>query len=251
MKVLIIEDERHTANRLKQIIKDYDSNIEIPAILSSVAESIDWFQNNSLPDLIFQDIRLSDGNCFDIYESQSINVPVIFTTAFSEYALRAFNVNSIDYLVKPYDFTDIKRALDKFKKIKLFFNLQDIPLLKELIISKSASYRKRFLVRSGDNYKSVPASEVAYIFSEDSISFIYTNEGKKHFVDQSILQLKEELDPHHFFQVNRKYIVGMQSIQKISNWYTGRLKLELNPGCENEVTVSRERVKLFKQWLNS
>lgn len=249
MTVLIIEDEEHTALRLKSLILKYDKNIEVIAVLNSISESIKWFKNHKQPELIFQDIQLSDGSCFEIYNSVKIASPVIFTTAYSKYALKSFEVNSIDYLVKPYDFSDIKRVLDKFFQFSSLFQLPDLSDLKELILSKSIAPKRRFLVRLGDKFKTINATEIAYIHYDDGITFAYVFLGSKYPLDQTITELESTLDPHDFYRINRKYIINNQSIQKISTWFSGRLKLELKPKPDKDIIVSRERVKGFKQWL--
>ena len=250
MKVLIIEDEQHTAERLKQLIITYDPDIQILGELTTVRESIEWLRNNPLPDLIFQDIQLSDGNCFEIYENINLSTPVIFTTAFSEYAIKSFEVNSIDYLVKPYDINELKRALDKYHKYYRSFNVPEIDLLKEVLARSSSAYKRRFLIRIGDEFRFIQTEEVAYILSEDNLTFLITRTGKRHPLDQSLASLTLELDPARFFQVNRMCIINIKSIEKISTWFNGRLKLLLTPSVNVDIFVSRERVRQFKIWLN-
>ncbi len=249
MNVLIIEDEYHTANRLKQLITEIDNTINIVAILSSVESSIEWFRNNEHPNLIFQDIALSDGNCFEIYEEVDIKCPVIFTTAYSEYALKSFRFNSIDYIVKPYDREDIKRVLNKFKQFSNLFTIPNQSIIKEILSQTRKTVKKRFLVKTGDKYRTINASDVAYLIYDEGIVFAITSDTK-HPVDNTITELDTQLDSDMFFRINRRYIVNINNITKISSWFNSRLKLELNPTTSNDIVVSRERVKEFKEWLN-
>jgi DNA-binding LytR/AlgR family response regulator len=249
MRILIIEDELHTANRLKQLVLEYNNEAEILESLTSVATAIEWFKTHQVPDLIFQDIQLSDGTCFDIYEAIPVNCPVVFTTAYSEYALKSFEVNSIDYLVKPYDINDIKRVLDKFQQFSSIFQTTKIDDLKELGELKKSLPRIRFLIRIGDNFKVIQTSEIAYFLSDGGLSFAWLFDGKKYPVVQTLSELEDELDINDFFRINRNCIVNSRSIQKISSWFNSRLKIELHPKSEVEIIVSRERVKEFKYWL--
>lgn len=251
MKILIIEDELHTANRLQQLIFEYNKDYEILASLTSIKASVEWLKQNNPPDLIFQDIQLNDGLCFEIYKEVDIASPVIFTTAYSEYALKSFELNSIDYLVKPYDFPDIKRVLDKFNNFSSLFQNPQFDDLKEMLTAKAIVPRKRFLIRLGDNYKAVNASNIAYVFSDGGLSFAYTFEGSKYLLDQSLSELSVQLDSEEFFRINRNCIVNNQSIQKISNWFNNRLKLQLTPVVKEDVIVSRDRVKDFKAWMGA
>ncbi len=251
MRILIIEDEIHTATRLKQLILEYNQDYVIVATLSSVDSSIDWLRENDFPDLIFQDIQLKDGSCFEIYKAVEVKAPVIFTTAYSEYALKSFEVNSIGYLIKPYDFADIKRVLDKFRDFSSLFQIPQYENLKEIVSAKSTFPKRRFLIRTGDTYTAVNSSQIAYIVSDWGLSTAYTFDGEKYGLDQSLTQLAEQLDGSEFFRISRNCIVNSRSIQKISRWFNSRLKLQLNPKRTEEVVVSRERVKEFKSWLGA
>ncbi|HBZ24735.1 MAG TPA: DNA-binding response regulator [Rikenellaceae bacterium] len=251
MRILIIEDEIHTANRLKQLILEYNRDYEIVATLSSIDASVEWLKENDLPDLIFQDIQLKDGSCFEIYKAVDVKAPVIFTTAYSEYALKSFEVNSIGYLIKPYDFADIKRVLDKFRDFSSLFQIPQYENLKEIVSAKKTIPKKRFLIRTGDIYKALDSSQIAYIISDWGLSTAYTFEGEKYALDQSLNQLVDQLDISEFFRINRNCIVNSRSIQKISKWFNSRLKLQLIPKRAEEVIVSRERVKEFKSWMGA
>ncbi|OHX68015.1 LytR/AlgR family response regulator transcription factor [Flammeovirga pacifica] len=246
MNILIIEDEHLTAQRLEELIQQFDPNITVVGILDSVESSIEWFEENKAPDLIFQDIELSDGNCFEIYEQVNVDVPIIFTTAYSEYALKSFHLNSIDYILKPYDMKDIKRVMEKFLKYKNIFFTTDYT---HIVNTPKKTYKNRFLISVGDKYKSIQSEDVSYIKYDEGLSFIHLfNESSKFPIDKSISQLEEELDPQKFFRVNRKYILNIKSIFNINTWFNSRLQVEIT--ADDEVIVSRDRVKAFKEWLD-
>lgn len=249
MKILICEDEKHTAERLVKLLNEYDPSLKIVAVLHSVEKTLEWFSEHEQPDLIFQDIELSDGNCFRIFEEVEITSPIIFTTAYSNYALKSFSQNSIDYIVKPYDFSDIKKAMEKFKKLRNAFQVPDKNLLEKIL--KTPEKKSRFLVKLGDFYKTIQTQEIAYINSEDGLSVAYLFSGEKHFLDISLNELESELDEKSFFRVNRSMIIHFQSIKSIQQWFSGRLKLELILAVANqqEIIVSRNRTTEFKEWL--
>ncbi len=249
MRVVICEDEMPTADRLVVLLMQCERSIEIVQVLSSVEEAVKWFSENPKPDLIFQDIELSDGNCFRIFEEVEITSPIVFTTAFSEYALKSFSQNSIDYLVKPYDLSDIQKALRKFHQFRDAFRLPELGALERIL--KSSEKKSRFLVKVGDFYKTIQASEIACILSEDGMSVAYLSHGTKHLLDASLNDLSEELEESQFFRVNRSVIVSIQSIHSIQQWFSGRLKIRLIPqmNITEEIIVSRYRVQEFKDWL--
>lgn len=249
MKILIIEDEKHTANRLVGLLKNYQNDIEVLDVLGSVKSAIDWFSSHRQPDLIFQDIELNDGQCFEIYQQIKIESPVIFTTAYQQYALKAFDLNSIDYLVKPYDHKDIKRVMDKFEKYGSLFQANEVSMMKSLLANKETAWRERLLVRVGDTFKSLNVFEIAYFQSEDGLSFAISSDQKRYPLDQTLNELERILNPTDFFRVNRNCIVSHVCIIKISSWFNSRLKLVLQPNSANEIVVSRERVKDFKKWM--
>lgn len=250
MKVLIFEDEKHTATRLIQLLEKYDTDISVVKVIGSVSEGIEWYKNNPMPDLIFQDILLNDGNCFEIFEQVQIEAPVIFTTAFNEFALQSFKLNSIDYVVKPYDFQDIKNALDKFKKFREMFVVPENDLLKSIIQSKEQKVKKRFLVKIGDKFRSVKSEDIAWFMFDEGVTFAFTFENTRFPVNYSIDQLSVVLDSDNFFQINRKYVLNFESIRNIHSYFNSRLKLEVAPQPNEDLIVSRERVKDFKGWLD-
>lgn len=249
MKVLIFEDEKHTASRLEKLLLKYDSSIEILAVIASVQDGIVWFEQNEAPDLVFQDILLNDGSCFEIFEAVEVRVPIIFTTAYNEYALQSFKLNSIDYVVKPYDFDDIKKALDKFHRMKDVFASFDVDLLKDLVRQQNPNFKKRFLVKVGDKFQSLKSDDVAWFVYDTGVTFAFTFGGNRFPIDYSIDQLTSVIDSEKFFRINRKYLINSESIQSIHTWFNSRLKLHVLPKAEEDIIVSRERVRGFKVWL--
>ncbi|HLV24268.1 MAG TPA: LytTR family DNA-binding domain-containing protein [Moheibacter sp.] len=252
MKILICEDEKPTAERLIRLLHEYDASIQVVSVLSSVGKALEWFSENEQPDLIFQDIELSDGNCFLIFEKIEITSPIIFTTAYSDYVLKSFSQNSIDYIVKPYDFPDLQKAMEKFEKIKKAFQLPDKSVLEKIL--NNTGKKSRFLVKLGDFYKTIQAEEIACVNSEEGLSVAYLFSGEKYLLDISLNDLMSELETRLFFRINRSMIVNFQSIQSIQQWFTGRLKLELNPKIQEilsqqNIIVSRSRAGEFKEWL--
>ena len=250
MNVLIFEDEKQTANRLASLLSEIDKSIIILGAIGSVAAGIKWYRENQMPDLVFQDIILSDGNCFDIFDAVEVTAPVIFTTAFSEYAIRSFQVNSIDYIIKPYDIKDLKSALDKYRKLKGILQSPDKKLLEEILKSKTFTPKKRFLVKMGDNYLPISSDDIAYLISEEGLTFATLFNKERYIVDYSIVELTKQLDTSSFFQINRKMIVNIKSVKKISSWFNSRLNLILIPPQQDDAVVSRERTTSFKEWLD-
>lgn len=250
MKILIIEDEKHTAQRLVQLIMEIKKDAQIVAVLNSVESSLLWFRNNEEPDLIFQDIQLGDGLCFEIYDSIHIQSPIVFTTAYSEYALKSFELNSISYVVKPYDKKDLQEVFDKYDNIKSHFNVPETQLLQEILFQKKTTYKRRFLIKIGEQYQVLNAKDIAFVVFDHGLSFAYTFNNERFPLDLSMNELANQLDPNIFFRINRQTIINSSSIKKISNWFNARLKLETEPREAIEFVVSREKVKDFKEWLN-
>ncbi|MGS2738657.1 LytR/AlgR family response regulator transcription factor [Sinomicrobium sp. M5D2P17] len=248
MRILIIEDETLTADRLRDLLLQYDGTIEIAAILGSNKTAVNWYRNNNMPDLVFQDIELTDGNCFQIFDQVEVTAPVIFTTAYSNYALKSFALNSIDYIVKPYGKEDIAGALQKLDRMKNIFRPPEKEILRDVLGAHMS--RNRLLVKLGDFYKAVRTEEVAYFKSEDGLTSAHTFSGERHFVDPPVNKLAEELDPLAFFQINRKFILNISAIASIRQWFGNRLKIDLKVPGEEDIIVSRDRVRYFKAWLD-
>lgn len=250
MKTIIIEDELFAARRLESMIGEYDPAIRIEARLESVAESVDWLRKNPHPDLIFLDIHLEDGLSFSIFDQVKVNVPIIFTTAYDEYAIKAFKLRSIDYLLKPIVQTDLNKAIDKYREWSGEKQVFDIGELRALMRSETREYRERYSVVVGQKLKSIEVKEIAYFFSNSGITFIVSTSGNQFSMDISLENLMEELDPKYFFRINRQYLVHMQSLANIHIFPKSRLKLELKPSTREDVFVSIDRVTEFKKWID-
>ncbi len=250
MKTLIIEDEKPAARRLMRMLGTI--GIEASTMLHSVEESIQWFQQNEHPDLIFLDIQLSDGLSFEIFEVLEINSAVIFTTAFDEYALQAFKLNSVDYLLKPIDEDELAKAVAKFQNqktvaSKIALDFEDIKKL--LVNPLEREFKKRFTVRVGQHLKIIHAEEVECFFSENKGTYAGTADGRTYLLDTTLEQLETELTPKLFFRVSRKYFVNINHIKDIISYTNSRLQIKLNKNIDQEIIVSRERVRDFKLWL--
>lgn len=253
MKILLIEDETLAADRLKNMLQEVDPGIELLGQLKSVEASVQWLQNNPHPDLIFSDIRLLDGLCFEIFESVRVDVPVIFTTAYDQYAMKAFEVNSIDYLLKPVEPEKLKAAVEKANKRIVKNETQPVvnytELLK-LLQNPQQQYKSRFMVRLGQKIVAIPVEKIAYFFSESKLTYLVTNDQKKYPIDQTLDELTSLLDPHIFFRINRQFIITFQSIAEIHPYFKGRMKLNLSPAATEEVIISSERTPEFKKWID-
>lgn len=251
MKTLIIEDEQPAAKRLAKLLAEHCPECEILDMIDSVEGAVKWLENFQAPDLIFMDIQLADGLSFDIFGQTSLTAPVIFTTAFDHYTLRAFKVNSVDYLLKPIDPAELVSALDKYSKIYDRQETYDRSGLEKMLQSMlmRQDFKERFLVKSGQHFIHITVSDIAYFFSEDGIAFVQCADGKKYIIDYTLDQLEGMLDPKTFFRINRQAIVRPEAVSRISTWFNSRLKLDLRPSYEANNVVSRERVQEFKRWM--
>lgn len=249
MNVLIIEDEIPAVKRLVQLLSELEPTWKIVDQLDEVSLAVDWFKNHPPPDLVFMDIQLADGFSFDIFGQIKIESPVIFVTAFDQYAVNAFRVNGLDYILKPIQKTVLEESIERFKSLKSGSTI-DMAALSALFKEKKAHYKERFLIKSGEDLNFVRTSEIAYFLSESSYSFIVTKSGNRYILDQTMDQIEEAIDPALFFRINRKQIICLDCIGKISSYFNNRLKLELNPHEKEDSIVSRTRVKQFKEWLN-
>jgi two-component system response regulator LytT len=253
MRTIIIEDEKPAARRLNRMLNEL--NVEVSTMLHSVEEAIEWFQNNDHPDLIFLDIQLSDGLSFEIFDVVEVHSAIIFTTAFDEYALQAFKLNSIDYLLKPIDDEELERAVQKFKSRfnvdsksqKLALDFEDIKKL--LTNPLEREYKKRFTARVGQHLKIINADEVECFYSENKGTYAATLDGRNYLLDTTLENLENELEPKIFFRTSRKFYVNINHIKDIVSYTNSRLRIKLNKFSEQEIIVSRERVKDFKLWL--
>ena len=249
MKVIIIEDEKPSARRLQRMLAKLNVNVEV--LLHSVNQSITWFLENPELDLIFLDVQLSDGLSFEIFEEVSINSAIIFTTAYDEYAIKAFKLNSIDYLLKPIDEDELKTAVNKFRKsINPDQVSKQISNLQELISEKNSekNYKKRFVTKVGSHLKMIPTEEIVCFYSENKGTYLQTETNRNYLLDTSLENLEDELNPDLFFRVNRQFFVNINYLEDILAYSNSRLKLQLK-NSKQEIIVSRERVKDFKNWL--
>jgi DNA-binding LytR/AlgR family response regulator len=252
MKVLIIEDEPLAAERLASLVVTLQSGIEISTTLDSVKRSVEWLSKNTDVDLIFMDIQLADGLSFEIFEKVEVKAPVIFTTAYNEYALKAFKVNSIDYILKPVDKDELAAAFKKYQNLtgqntEPAKMMASIDFAMQMLTKK---YKERFVIKVGEHLKSVEVKEILFFFSLEKTTFAQTKDGRKHILDFTLDQLEGLLNPEEFFKINRKYIVSVASIQDMISHTNSRLKLLLKTSDDTDVIVARERVQEFKDWLD-
>lgn len=252
MKTIIIEDEDFAARRLENMIHDCDSSIEIVAVLPSVKESVAWLKTNPHPDMIFLDIQLEDDLSFAIFEQVKVQSQIIFTTAFDEYAIRAFKLKSIDYLLKPIIREELCNAIQKYREMLAPLKQAiDFSSLFNLISQKSITYKERFSVVIGQKIKTYTVPEIAYFYSTEGISFMVLKNKSEYPVDYSLEELTPELNPKDFFRINRKYFVKIDSITNVHIFPKSHLKLELSPLPLEEVFVSIDKVTAFKKWLDN
>lgn len=250
MKVLIIEDEKPSARRLERMLERHQ--VSVSTMLHSVSEAITWFQENPHPDLIFLDIQLSDGLSFEIFDAVEVKSAIIFTTAYDEYALQAFKLNSIDYLLKPIDEDELATAVTKYrerlpKQQNVQLNFEDIKKL--LTNPVEREYKQRFTTKIGQHIKMIAVDEIECFYSENKGTYAHTFEGRDYLLDTTLEQLEEELSPKVFFRINRKFYVNINGIKDIISYTNSRLQLKLQSYKEEEVIVARERVRDFKLWL--
>ncbi len=252
-KVLIIEDEKPAAEWLQQLILKLGYDIKILAIIDSVRNAVDWLNQNSAPDLAFMDIQLADGLSFEIFEQTKVLCPVIFTTAYEEYAVKAFKVNSVDYLLKPIALGELEAAFEKFgNRVKKEKVVQPVTLdlLNEVRKMLKKQYKTRFVIKVGEHLKSIPVEDIQFFYSLDKATFLCTSEFKTYIVDYSLDRILDMIDEQRFFRINRKYILSNQSIADIVFYSNSRLKIKLKKPNEESIIVSRDKVQAFKEWLD-
>ncbi len=252
MNILIIEDEVLAAERLTELLRKYNEQFTIVHPLDSVKDSVEWLRTHPAPDLILMDIQLSDGTSFNIFNQVEVKSPVIFTTAYDQYAIQAFKVNSIDYLLKPIAYPQLTQALNKWQTLGWHTNRLPAEWLSltESLRKLEKPYKTRFLVKFGDRLQFKNVSEVAYFYAEGKNDFLTTLDGKRYVVEYTLEELEGLLDPNQFFRLNRSMIVQISAIREIKNYQGGRLRIMLQPNAPGEVLVSRERVANFKTWLD-
>ncbi|UXE65860.1 MAG: response regulator transcription factor [Chryseotalea sp. WA131a] len=252
MRAIVVEDEELAAERLIDLIKAIDPTIEIVAQPDTVADTLHFLKTQPVPDVIFLDIQLADGRSFEIFERASIDSPIIFITAYDQFTLKAFKVNSIDYLLKPVQKEDLRLALEKLKKLnRKGLNGDELDLLKEIIKSKGQSYKQRLVIKAGNKIQFKPAEEVAYFFADGKEAYMVSRkENRKHLIGYTLEELEEILDPRDFFRISRKFIVRADAIAEVKGLISSRLEVKLIQNTEHELAVSRERAQDFKTWLD-
>lgn len=249
MDIIIIENEQLAAEKLAKQIQKLEPDAEIGAILESVEEAVNWFTSNPAPDLVFMDIQLDDGISFEIFDEIKIEAPVIFTTAYDKYAIQAFKVNSVDYLLKPIETVALRNALNKFKKIFTADKSFD-ERVKQVIEQVSKQYKSRFFIKIGTRFQSVPINKICCFFVEKRNTFFKTNEGKTYDLDYSLDQLQQMINPEQYFRINRNFLVNINCISEIISYSTNRLKLNLCAQTDTDIIVSRDKVSEFKRWMD-
>lgn len=251
LNILIVEDEHLAATRLQRMLKKIDPNIHILSILDTVKDAVAWLQENEA-DLIFLDIHLADGNSFGIFDQIEVKTPIIFSTAYDQYAIKAFKLNSIDYLLKPIDKEELEAAIHKFKETKSAGETGniDVNALVQAMQGQQTTFQKRFIVTSGEKIKSVKIEEVAYFFGQQKYVFLVTKDNRRHIIDYTLGKLEDMLDPEDFFRINRQFIIGFDAIKNMFSYSKSRIKIELDPPGEIDAIVSIDKSKRFKEWLN-
>lgn len=255
MRVIIVEDETPALNRIKKMLLEVSPEAQILATADSIENAVLLFQNYANEvDLALMDIELADGQSFEIFNQTKITCPVIFTTAYDEFALKAFKVNSIDYLLKPIAKPELVQAIQKFKSVQKT-SIDYATELKQLISqlkpqTQTSTYKNRFLIKNGTKLQSISIDEIAYFYAHDKLVSLITHQQQNCIVDYTLDELATQLDPKSFFQINRQFIANFKSIKRIHTYFNGKLKVELNPAISDEVIVSRERASEFKNWLD-
>jgi DNA-binding LytR/AlgR family response regulator len=251
MDILIVEDEPHAAQRLQTLACELIPGAKILACIDTVKKAVQWLKSGK-PDLIFMDIQLADGISFQIFEQVQIDSPVIFTTAYDEYALRAFKVNSIDYILKPVDKEELSNALQKLKNLsgKKDQHSDILSNIAQALEFLRTRHKTRFVVKVGEHLRTIEVDSILYFFSQDKTTFCVTDDNRNHVLDNTLEQLEDMLDPEAFFRINRKYLVRSSAIKDIISYTNSRLKLVLKGSTDNDIIVARERVQQFKVWLD-
>lgn len=249
MKAVIIEDEKLATQKLKSMLSKVQPSLKIVAEIGSIEEAVNFFQNENEVELVFLDIHLSDGSSFNIFDKVEIKAPIIFTTAYDEYALKAFKVNSIDYLLKPIAEADLIKALEKLKNITEKEEKVNIDKFISAFKENKPAFKQRFLVSYGSQIKSIKVEDSAYFYADNKMVFLVSHSGHKYVTDETLDQLEHLLDPMDFFRVNRTFIVGINSIKQMHTYSRSRIKIDLLPECDKESIVSTEKCGDFKLWL--
>lgn len=254
MNVFIVEDEPHARNELLRLLDKSGEDVNVLGFADSIEDAVLWLNQNQQPDLMFFDIQLSDGLSFEIFNQVKIDVPVVFCTAFDEYAIQAFKVNSVDYLLKPIKLEELKSALNKYNSLSEKYATKDkglsIQQIEKLLDINKPKFKSRFVAKFGDQIKHIDVSEIAYFHAVDNEVFLVTFENSRYIIDYSLEQINSTISPQDFYRVNRSFIVRINAIKKISKYFNSRLHLELLPPTEESVLISRVKVPDFMNWMD-
>lgn len=250
MNILIIEDEINAYEYLRSMLKKVDPSMQVLAHIDSVEDSVNWLHQNEHPQIIFMDIQLADGLCFEIFNYVEVQAPIIFTTAFDQYAIEAFKVNSIDYLLKPILPENLRKAIDKYKAQQSMQRTNYSQQFQSTFATLNKQKKHRCLVKRGNHFEFIEVTDIAFVHSENSITFLHTFDGKRHLYNHTVEGLMKSLDETLFFQISRNQIVNINAVQKIHPYFNQRLKLELNLPTELEFLVSRSKLTSFKDWID-
>ncbi|MBA3681536.1 MAG: response regulator transcription factor [Bacteroidetes bacterium] len=250
MKAIIIEDEKLSADHLATLLKKVDSSITIIATFDSVKKSVEEFKKGLKADLLFVDVHLADGISFDIFSKISIDTPVIFTTAYNEYAIKAFKINSVDYLLKPIGVEDLGAAVEKFKKLNGANQTAVLDNISNAYQGINKQFKNRFIVKIGDTISSIKTEDILHFVSEDGMVLLVTENNKRYVIDYTLDNLETLISPDIFFRINRKVLINISSVQKVSSYFNSRLKINSSTLKDEDSVVSRERVNDFKHWLD-
>ena len=255
IKVVIIEDELPAQRLLKETLQEINFDTKVIGCFNSIKSAVEWFQNNPHPDIVLLDIQLSDGLSFEIFKQANVESAIIFTTAYDEYAIQAFKVNSIDYLLKPVEKDKLKTAFEKYHNYnKQFIQKQnsniDFSELASLIKGEKTEYRKRFLIQSNESFFHLPVEDIALFYSMQGITFAVTFEKREYPVNFSLESLKEQLNPDIFFKINRQFIVNIDAIKRVHSYFNGKLKLEIKPSHTEVIIVGKDKAAAFKRWMD-
>jgi DNA-binding LytR/AlgR family response regulator len=250
MRVLIVEDEIAAARRLTKMLGEIEPSALVVAVTDSITSTVSWLESNSGPDLMLMDIHLADGSSFKIFNQIKVNCPVIFTTAYDQYAIQAFKVNSIDYLPKPIKPEELRFSLQKFRENRVTLNRVDIGTLIEAIRKPQPNFQQRFVVQFADKLKAIEVGNVAYFMAMEKSVFLVTSDGHRYAIDYTIEKLESMLNPQHFYRINRKFVINFSAIKGMYAYSKSRVKIDLCPDAQTEVIVSSDRSSGFKEWLN-
>jgi two-component system LytT family response regulator len=250
MKILIVEDEAAAARRLAKMVSELLPEALIVDQLESVTATVAWFKTHGQPDLMLMDIHLADGSCFEVFKQAEITCPVIFITAYDQYAIQAFKVNSIDYLLKPVKKEELEFSFEKLKKIQPTAAVPDFKSMIEQLLEKPKAYQQRFAVKFGQYIKSVEIKQIAMFYAEDKIVFLITVDGQRYPIDISLDKISDQLDPADFFRINRSAVISFHAIKQMFTHFKGRIKIETKTAFDKDLLVSADRLAQFKVWIN-